>query len=113
MAAEIPIPCCPLDCFPLPNLDPYSSLPNTLGTFSSTIPGPLSSIAILSSSFARVLISIFKSGKIPACSHASRLLSTPSLTAVIREWVGLSNPKICRFCSKNSETGMSRCSLAS
>ena len=51
IAAEIPIPCCPLDCFPLPNLDPYNSLPKTLGTFSSIIPGPLSSIDRLNSSF--------------------------------------------------------------
>ena len=85
IAAEIPIPCCPRDCLPLPNLDPYRSLPKTFGTFSSTIPGPLSSIAILSSSFPKDPISIFNSGRIPACSHASRLLSTPSLTAVISE----------------------------
>ena len=85
MAAEIPIPCCPLDCLPLPNLEPYRSLPNTFGTFSSTIPGPLSSIAILSSSLLSDPISIFNSGSIPACSQASRLLSTPSLTAVISE----------------------------
>ncbi len=109
----MPIPCCPLDCFPLPNLDPYSSLPKTLGTFCSIIPGPLSSIDILSSSLPRFPIFIRNSGRIAACSHASRLLSTPSLTAVIREWVGLSKPNMCLFCSKNSETGISLCSLAS
>ena len=85
MAADIPMPCCPRDCFPLPKREPYNSLPKTFGTFSSTIPGPLSSIAILNSSFPKLPISIFNSGKKPACSHASRLLSTPSLTAVISE----------------------------
>ena len=45
--AEIPIPCCPLDCLRAWNLDPYSRRPNTLGIILCTIPGPLSSMEIL------------------------------------------------------------------
>ena len=51
IAAEIPIPCCPLDCLPLPKREPYNNLPKTFGTFCSIIPGPLSSIAIFNSDF--------------------------------------------------------------
>ena len=86
---------------------------NGIITFSSIIPGPLSSIDILNSSFARLPILTLNSGNITACSQASTLLSTPSLTAVISECVGVSNPNMCRCCSKNSDTGMSLCSLAS
>ncbi len=36
------MPCWPRDCFRTPNLLPYSSLPNTSGTFRGMMPGPLS-----------------------------------------------------------------------
>src|SRR5215469_16057954 len=45
----------------------------------------------------------------PASSHASRELSTASLTAVSRAFRGLSNPRRWRFFAKNSLTEMSRC----
>ena len=45
----------------------------------------------------------------PASSHASRELSTPSLTVVSSAFEGLSNPSRWRFLAKNSETEMSRC----
>jgi hypothetical protein len=37
---------------------------------------------------------------------------THSLITAVKEGVGLSKPNMWRFCSKNSETGISRCSLA-
>src|SRR5690348_7336110 len=48
----------------------------------------------------------------PASSQASRELSTASLTAVRRAFLGLSNPRRCLFFAKNSLTDMSRCFAA-
>jgi len=42
-------------------------------------------------------ISTSTSGRMPASSHASRALSTPSFTVVSRAFSGLSNPRRCRF----------------
>ena len=53
------------------------------------------------------------SGRTPASSHASRLLSTASLTDVINALVSESKPSICLFFSKNSETEISFCFFAS
>src|SRR5215472_3181760 len=48
----------------------------------------------------------------PASSQASRELSTASLTAVRRAFLGLSKPSRCLFFAKNSLTDMSRCFAA-
>src|SRR5215471_12856606 len=48
----------------------------------------------------------------PASSQASRELSTASLTAVSRAFLGLSKPSRCLFLAKNSLTDMSRCFAA-
>src|SRR5262245_10824110 len=48
----------------------------------------------------------------PASSQASRELSTASLTAVSRAFLGLSKPSRCLFFAKNSLTDMSRCLAA-
>src|SRR5690348_7502767 len=48
----------------------------------------------------------------PASSQASRELSTASLTAVRRAFLGLSKPSRCLFFAKNSLTEMSRCFAA-
>jgi hypothetical protein len=110
--AEIPMPCWPLDCLTAWNLEPYRSLPNTLGIWCFRIPGPLSSTAILYSHFEVSSISINIVGSIIASSQASSELSTASFTAVIKTLVWLSKPRICLFLSKNSATEISFCSLA-
>src|SRR5579871_1304569 len=48
----------------------------------------------------------------PASSQASSELSTASLTAVRRAFLGLSKPSRCLFLAKNSLTEMSRCFAA-
>src|SRR5436853_7515458 len=48
----------------------------------------------------------------PASSQASSELSTASLTAVRRAFLGLSKPSRCLFFAKNSLTDMSRCFAA-
>src|SRR5215469_636241 len=48
----------------------------------------------------------------PASSQASSELSTASLTAVRRAFLGLSKPSRCLFLAKNSLTDMSRCFAA-
>src|SRR5579872_3283270 len=48
----------------------------------------------------------------PASSQASSELSTASFTAVNRAFLGLSNPRRCRFFAKNSLTEISRCLAA-
>src|SRR5690242_990601 len=48
----------------------------------------------------------------PASSQASSELSTASLTAVRRAFLGLSKPSRCLFFAKNSLTDMSRCLAA-
>src|SRR5215469_10144816 len=48
----------------------------------------------------------------PASSQASSELSTASLTAVSRAFLGLSKPSRCLFFAKNSLTDMSRCFAA-
>src|SRR5947207_14081756 len=48
----------------------------------------------------------------PASSQASSELSTASLTAVRRAFLGLSKPSRCLFFAKNSLTEMSRCFAA-
>jgi len=59
-----------------------------------------------------VLISIISteiSGRIPASSHASRLLSTASFIVVRSDLLLLSNPRRCLFFAKNSEIEISLC----
>src|SRR5215467_1646466 len=48
----------------------------------------------------------------PASSQASSELSTASLTAVRRAFLGLSKPSKCLFFAKNSLTDISRCLAA-
>src|SRR5215469_8879328 len=48
----------------------------------------------------------------PASSQASSELSTASLTAVRRAFLGLSKPSRCLFFAKNSLTDISRCFAA-
>src|SRR3989442_9893895 len=112
-APEIPRPIWPRDSRRAWNRDPYRRRPKTLGTCFFTIPGPLSSTTTRNSSLSTLLTSTRTSGRTSASSHASRLFSTPSLTAVRRAFVGESYPRICLFRSKNSETLISRCFFAS
>src|SRR5439155_7598958 len=53
-------------------------------------------------------ITITRSGRMPASSHASSALSTASFTVVRRAFAGLSNPRRWRFFVKNSLTEISR-----
>ena len=57
-------------------------------------------------------MTIAMEGSMPASSHASRELSTASLTVVSKALRGLSNPRRWRFFAKNSETEISRCLVA-
>ncbi len=86
-----------------------------LSTCLRTMPGPLSVIVTryrpgLEGEGGGVTSSILTeiSGRIPASSHASRALSTASLTVVSSALRGLSKPSRCRFLAKNSETEISR-----
>ena len=111
-AAEIPIPCCPLLCESLWNLDPYNNFPNIFGICCFTIPGPLSSIITINLSCVVCLISTFTFGRIFASSHASKALSTPSFIVVDKDFRGLSKPNRCLFFVKNSEIEISLCFFA-
>src|SRR5262249_37991284 len=83
-----------------------------------TMPGPLSVTVMrkrlawlgggAGSPWATTSTFTTMSGRIPASSHASRALSTASLTHVSSALRGLSNPSRWRFLVKNSETEMSR-----
>jgi len=53
------------------------------------------------------------SGRMAASSHASSELSTASFTPMMSDFTCESNPRICRFLSKNSETDISFCFFAS
>ena len=112
-AADMPIPCCPRLCLMAWKREPYRSLANVLGICSLTMPGPLSSIIIATLSPPASSMLTMISGSIPASSHASRELSTPSLTAVSRLRGAESKPSICLFFSKNSAILMARCFFAS
>ena len=58
------------------------------------------------------MMSMIRSGRMPASSQASRELSTASLMAVSSAFWGLSNPRRWRFFVKNSETEISLCRAA-
>ena len=101
----MPIPCWPRDWRIAWNLEPNSSCPNTFSILFCGIPGPLSSttnsmISFLVSSFETFTLIV---GSMRASSHASKELSTASLTAVISDLTGESKPRKCLFFSKNSE----------
>src|SRR5215472_12023244 len=77
-----------------------------------TMPGPLSWTPILYRLGPVASTGTQSSGTMPASSQASRELSTASLTAVRRAFLGLSKPSRCLFFAKNSLTDMSRCFAA-
>src|SRR4029450_5835682 len=114
----LPLPCCPRLIPSRWNLDPYRSLAKIGGICWRTIPGPLSATVIrkrlgwlaggAGSPVAAAPTPTTTSGRIPASSHASRALSTASLTHVSSALRGLSKPSRWRFLVKNSETEISR-----
>src|SRR5215471_7177496 len=77
-----------------------------------TMPGPLSWTPALYRLGPVASIWTQTSGTMPASSQASSELSTASLTAVRRAFLGLSKPSRCLFFAKNSLTDMSRCFAA-
>jgi len=111
-AAEMPMPCWPRDCLRRWNFEPYSSWAKIFGICSRTMPGPLSCTITHMRLSSRFTISTMSVGRMPASSQASRLLSTASLTVVIRARAAESKPSSCLFLAKNSEMEISRCWVA-
>src|SRR5215813_7857191 len=117
-AAEMPMPCWPRLWRSRWNFEPYRSFAKMGGICWRTMPGPLSVTVMrkrlawlaggAGSPWATTSTFTTMSGRIPASSHASRALSTASLTHVSSALRGLSNPSRWRFLVKNSETEMSR-----
>ena len=108
VAAEIPIPCCPLEQRPCPNLEEAKYSPKTMGTCLISIPGPLSStlISILSvflrDPFPCFSITTLIFGKMPFSSQASIALSKASFNVVKTAFVGDEKPTCCKFLAKYS-----------
>ena len=112
-AAEMPIPCCPRVCWTRWNLEPYRSWANTPSIDFRGMPGPLSRIMSLRTSWSAIgMVWTNRLGSIPNSSQASSALSTPSFTAVTSAFCLLLKPSWAMFRSKYSLMLAWRCWLA-